>query len=94
MKHSDFMRYVAVNTWTRYKDTKFMVETIFDLIKERLVKGDNVVISNFGKFDTVKILSRKWVNPKTLESIIIPDLIRTKFIPAKKFKHKLNIWKK
>ena len=92
MKNRDFIRLVAENISHEYKNTKFIIDTIFKLIEDRVASWDKVVISSFWRFDSVIIKERKWVNPQTLESIIIPELTRAKFVPSKKFKTKLNKW--
>ena len=94
MKQKDFVRLVAENVWLDYRKTKTIVNTIFRLVEEQLIKKDNVVISWFWRFDTKVILERNWVNPQTLEKLKIPELTRIKLIPSKKLKANLNKWVK
>ena len=49
-----------------------MVNFIIDSITQAMVKGDEVVITGFGKFVVVKKAAREGRNPKTGETVTIP----------------------
>jgi integration host factor subunit alpha len=48
-----------------------LMESFFDIIKDELVKGDNVKISGFGKWTVKQKSPRIGRNPKKGEQIII-----------------------
>ncbi|MCS7280726.1 MAG: integration host factor subunit alpha [Desulfobacterota bacterium] len=49
-----------------------IVDSVFDIIKETLSKGENVKISGFGNFVLKDKKERKGRNPKTGEEMVIP----------------------
>ncbi len=69
-----------------YADSLKIVDVILNTIKDRLVKGEKVVISGFGCFRTVKRKDRKGVNPRTGNSIVIPGRRAVVFKPSKYLK--------
>ena len=69
-----------------YADASKIVDLIFDIIKQRLVRGEKVVISGFGCFRIVVRKDRKGVNPQTGESIIIRGRRAVTFKPSKYLK--------
>ncbi len=69
-----------------FADALKVVDLILDIIKERLVRGEKVVISGFGCFRTVTRKDRKGVNPQTGESITIPGRKAVTFRPSKYLK--------
>jgi integration host factor subunit alpha len=48
-----------------------LVESFFDIIKDELVKGDDVMISGFGKWSVKQKSPRIGRNPQTGEQMII-----------------------
>jgi integration host factor subunit alpha len=53
------------------KEAMDMVEATLDLIKETLARGEDVLVSGFGKFHIREKKARKGRNPKTGEEIIV-----------------------
>lgn len=49
-----------------------LVETVFALVVETLVKGEEVKISGFGTFEPRKKAARMGRNPRTKEDVPIP----------------------
>lgn len=64
------------STQTMAHDT---ISSIFEIIQNELVKGEEVSISGFGKFLVKESAPRKGVNPQTKEKIDIPAKNRVKF---------------
>jgi integration host factor subunit alpha len=58
------------NGYTRIKATE-LVETIIEIIKSKLVGGENVLISGFGKFCVKQKRERRGRNPATGEDMIL-----------------------
>jgi nucleoid DNA-binding protein len=69
-----------------YSDALKIVDLILETIKQRLVRGEKVVISGFGCFRTVKRKDRRGVNPRTGDSITIPGRNAVVFKPSKYLK--------
>ncbi len=65
-----------------HADALKIVDLILDTIKQRLVRGEKVVISGFGTFRTVQRKDRKGVNPKTGDSIVIQGRKAVTFRPS------------
>ncbi|TAL21741.1 MAG: integration host factor subunit alpha [Aquabacterium sp.] len=53
------------------RESKDMVEALFDLIHETLMKGDDVKLSGFGNFQIRRKAPRPGRNPRTGETIPI-----------------------
>ena len=53
------------------KEAIDLVEATLELVKETLAKGEDVLISGFGKFHIRDKKARKGRNPKTGEEIIV-----------------------
>ena len=69
-----------------YAEALRIVDLILDTIKQRLVRGEKVVISGFGTFRTVQRQDRRGVNPKTGDSMIIPGRKAITFRPSRNLK--------
>ena len=54
------------------KDSSDIVESVFDLIKDCLGKGERVKISGFGNFMVKEKRARRGRNPQTGQEISIP----------------------
>ena len=63
-----------------------VVDLIFDIIKDRLSRGEKVLISGFGCFRIVARKDKRGVNPQTGEPIVIPGRKAVKFEPSKYLK--------
>ncbi len=60
-----------VGSLTR-RQTEIVVDTVFDSIKEALVKGEKIEIRGFGNFKPKNRRPRKARNPKTGEKVDVP----------------------
>ena len=67
-----------------------LVESTFEIIKDKLEKGEQVLISRFGKFKVKFKWARKGRNPKTGEQIILDSRRIVNFQGSQKLKDKLN----
>ena len=61
----------AKNLFTKGESAK-IIETVFELIKQSLEDGDDVLISSFGKFSVKEKHKRRGRNPQTGEPITLP----------------------
>jgi integration host factor subunit alpha len=67
-----------------------LVDTTFEIIKGKLEKGEEVLISRFGRFKVKFKWARKGRNPKTGEQIILDSRRIVNFQASQKLKDKLN----
>lgn len=72
------------------KDATVVIDTVFDLITESIVKDGGLDIFGFGKFEVVQRAERKGRNPQTSEEITIPASKAPKFRPSKRLKDAVN----
>ncbi len=72
------------------KEVAKIVEYIFDIIKETLVKEDKIKISGFGNFVVRKKRSRRGRNPQTGNDIEISARRILTFKPSQVLKGDLN----
>ncbi|MCX7641574.1 MAG: integration host factor subunit beta [Elusimicrobiales bacterium] len=73
------------NLFPRRIDAQNVIDKIFEIIKERLKKGEKVVISGFGTFKVVEHLPAIRRNPKTNEKVMVGPLKKVRFKPSKTF---------
>ncbi|MEW6214036.1 MAG: HU family DNA-binding protein [Nitrospirota bacterium] len=78
-----------VGSLTR-KQTEIVVETVFDSIKEALVKGEKIEIRDFGNFKLKNRRPRKARNPKTGERVDVPEKKVLHFKVGKALRGALN----
>jgi len=68
------------------KQATLAVDALFDTIVKTLGRGEEVAISGFGTFRTVKRAARMGINPKTQEKIQIAASTKPKFRAGKVLK--------
>jgi integration host factor subunit alpha len=73
------------------KDSARIVESVFDIMKDELAKGDKVKISGFGKFIVKDKNSRRGRNPQTGAEIEISARRVLTFKSSQVLKKALNI---
>ena len=72
------------------RDIKKIVDIIFFEIIEALCRGENVEIRGFGTYKLIKRKARIGRNPKSLESVQIPEKNAVKWKMSKIFFKQLN----
>ncbi len=72
------------------KESAELVETIFQIIKETLARGEKVKISGFGNFVVREKNARKGRNPQTGQEIRLPARRVLTFKPSLVLKNILN----
>lgn len=82
-------RLFAKNLFTRNGSAQ-IIETLFELIKQSLERGDDFLASGFGKFCVRDKLQRKGRNPQTGESLMLPPRKVVTFKCSKLLKEKVN----
>ena len=77
-------------TFLSRKRAAEIVDALFEKIKESLVKGEDVRIFGFGKFQVKFKWARKGRNPQTGETIIINSRRTVSFKVSRKLREKMN----
>jgi integration host factor subunit alpha len=72
------------------KESAKMVESFFDIIKEELTKGDDVMISGFGKWSVRSKRSRTGRNPQTGKPLTIEPKKVITFKSSKIIREEIN----
>jgi nucleoid DNA-binding protein len=67
-------------------DALKVVDLMLDTIKERLSRGERVLLSGFGAFSVQRRKDKKGINPQTGEAVLIPGRNAVKFKPSKYLK--------
>lgn len=73
------------------KEATDVVESIFEVVKERLAQGEKVKISGFGNFIITEKRPRKGRNPQTGEEIMITGRRVLTFKPSQVLKRTINM---
>jgi integration host factor subunit alpha len=60
-----------------------IVESLLELIKESLAKGENVKLTGFGTFNVIRRKSRNGRNPQTGERLLLPANQYVTFRPSR-----------
>ena len=86
MNKNQLIHLVAKKTKLKKKDLEKMLEASLSIIVESVSKGQDVTLSGFGTFTTMKRKARKAYNPHTGAEIKVPELHLPKFRAGKDFK--------
>lgn len=79
------------NPELRAEDVERAVDTFFEEIAERLADGGRVELRGFGAFSTRQREARKGRNPRTGETVAVPDKRVPYFKPGKEMRARLNV---
>jgi len=79
----------AKNLFTKGESAR-IIETLFELIKQSLERGDDVLISRFGKFSVREKHQRRGRNPQSGEPMTLPSRKVVIFKYAGVLKEKIN----
>lgn len=74
------------------REAKEFVDAFFDVVRDSLVKGDQVKLSGFGNFDLREKNQRPGRNPKTGEEIPISARRVVTFRPGQKLKVRVEAY--
>jgi len=94
MNKAQFIASLAPHFNDSKKEAAHAVDVIFDTIVRNMVKGEDVMINDFGKFKKVDRKARKGRNPFTGETIQIKASKKARFLPAKGLKDVISGAKK
>jgi integration host factor subunit alpha len=87
---SDLVKAVAeANGFPRNKSAE-LIEVLIDLVKSKIVAGEDVLISGFGKFCVKKKRERRGRNPATGEDMILESRRVVTFKCSGKLRDKIS----
>ena len=72
------------------EESKQAVEEVFEILKESLLKEEEIYIVGFGKFSLEQQKERPVRNPRTMETMTLKPYKKIKFKPSKKISDKLK----
>ncbi len=72
------------------KDIEMIVNTVFDSMRQALIRGDRIEIRGFGSFTIKHRESRQGRNPKTGSSVAIPAKRVPFFTVGKELRERVN----
>ena len=72
------------------KESAELVESVIEYITRSLENGEDVLISNFGKFKVKEKSARKGRNPSTGDPMMLPARKVVTFSVSNNFKDKIN----
>jgi len=78
------------NPELRAEDVERAVDTFFEEVAERLAHGGRVELRGFGAFSTRHRDARRGRNPRTGESVDVPEKRVPYFKPGKEMRARLN----
>jgi integration host factor subunit alpha len=79
----------AQNIFTK-GESAHIIETLFEIMKQTLEEGDDVLISGFGKFSVNEKNQRRGRNPQTGEPITLPPRRVVTFKCSSILREKMN----
>lgn len=94
MTKAELMAKVSAKTSFGKSQTEKAVNSVIDVIKEGMKKGDKLSLVGFGTFSVVKRKARNGRNPRTGAVIKIPAKKAVKFSVSSAFNREVNGVKK
>jgi len=89
MNKAELIEYIAEATSLPKTDSKVVIDAVIQGIKDGLAKDGKVSLVGFGTFTAVTKAAREARNPRTGETVQVPERVVPKFKPAKEFKESL-----
>ena len=86
----DIVRAIQLETDLQFGEAEKLVNEMLDLIKEKLEKGEDVLITGLGKFQLRDKKSRPGRDPKSKRDYVISARRVVTFHPSKVWRDELN----
>ena len=90
MTKAELTELVFATSGLSKKESSSTVDTVFELMKEALISGDNLKISGFGGFSLKVKSARKGRNPQSGETITISNRRVVTFKPSATLRQAIN----
>jgi DNA-binding protein HU-beta len=94
MNKTQLVEAIATDSGLSKADSARALESFVGTVNKSLKKGDEIVITGFGKFSVVKRAARQGVNPRTGERVKIKASKAPKFTAGAGLKQSVNPKKK
>lgn len=86
MTKADIVERISATTGLTKKDTAMVINRFFEVVTEALAQGNNIEIRGFGSFKVKTRRARKARNPRTGDTVDVPQRIVPTFKPSKELK--------
>ena len=86
----DIVRAIQLGTDLQFGEAEELVNDMLELIKEKLEKGEDVLITGLGKFELRDKKSRPGRDPKSKRDYVISARRVVTFHPSKVWRDELN----
>jgi len=86
----DIVRAIQLGTHLQFGEAEKLVNDMLDMIKDKLEKGEDVLISGLGKFELRNKNSRPGRDPKSKRDYVISARKVVTFHPSKIWRDELN----
>jgi nucleoid DNA-binding protein len=86
MEKIQLKKFVMEKTGVTGKEAAIIIDVIFKGIITGLAQDGKSTITNFGTFKTKRVKGRTARNPRSGETVYVPDRTVVRFKPAKKLK--------
>ena len=90
MKKNDFIALVAEKAGLTKKDAEKSIDAVAAAIEEVLLQGDKVQVGGIGTFETRIRAARTCRNPKTKETVEVPETVVPNFKASSALKEKVG----
>lgn len=90
MTKKDIVMRIADETGVKQTDVKMVVQKYLDYVIDSLAKGETVELRNFGVFKVKTRKGRMGRNPRTGDSVPIPEKKVVAFRPGLVMKHRVK----
>lgn len=84
------MKEVAAKAGIKPQDAAVVVDTLFDLLKEKMTTGEKVIVKGFGTFERREVQARMMKNPATGADLAVPAKFKPAFKAADAFRTELS----
>ena len=90
MNKVDLIEEIASKLNLTKREITLIVDSLFETMEDRLLKGEEIKISGFGNIKKKKKKARKGIDPNTQQEIVIPSTNTLTIKTSKILKAKLN----
>lgn len=90
MTKQDLIKYIMTELGYSRRDSMTLIDKTFEIIKNSLLKGESVRITNFGNFVVKEKGQRIGRNPKTKQEYIIKKRATVIFKPSTNLRKELK----
>lgn len=91
MNKIELIKKLSSTSGVAQKNTKEVLNAMINVIKDTLIKGEEVKITGFGKFEVKERAQRVTINPRTQKKMIIPKSKVASFRVGKELKTAVNV---